>query len=65
MSHGAYVVRLGGDDARYDTEEDVSKVVAQYQMDHPEDPELTGITVRAEDGGATIPASHFLPQQLP
>ena len=60
-----YVVTFDGDEARYDTPEEVGKVVTQYQMDHPEDPELAGITVVAEESRAPIPARHFLPQQLP
>ena len=56
---------VAGDEARYETPEDVSQVVTRYQMDHPEDPELTGITVVHEDSRTPMPARHFLPQQLP
>ena len=65
MKASRYVVTVGEDEASYETPEDVSKIVTQYQMDHPEDPELAGITIIREDARTPIPARHFLPQQLP
>jgi hypothetical protein len=45
----------------------VSRVVAQYQMEHPDDPDLRRITVARRTGGGDerLPAQQFLPQQIP
>ena len=64
MTRGAYVVTVHGRDERYETEEDVSRVVAQYQMDHPEDPDFEGISIRRESGEPLSP-QRLLPPQLP
>ena len=58
------MVTVEGHDERYETEEDVSRRVAQYQMEHPDDPEFTGISVRRKDGEPLSP-QRLLPPQLP
>jgi hypothetical protein len=62
-----YLVTTDGDEARCDTPEEVGRVVAQYQMEHPDDPNLSRISVaRRSDGTAErLPAQQFLPQQIP
>jgi hypothetical protein len=49
------------------TPEEVSRVVARYQMEHPDDPDLKRISVARRSGGAEerLPAQQFLPQQIP
>ena len=60
----AYVVTVRGREERHESEEDVSKVVARYQMEHPDDPEFRGISIRREDGEQIAP-QRLLPPQLP
>jgi hypothetical protein len=62
-----YLVTTNGDEERCDTPEEVSRVVAQYQMEHPDDPTLRRISVARRSGGAVerLPAQEFLPQQIP
>jgi hypothetical protein len=45
----------------------VSSIVAQYQMEHPDDPNLSRISVARRSGGTDerLPAQQFLPQQIP
>ena len=64
MTGKPYVVTVDGHDERYETEEDVSKAVAQYQMEHPDDPDFTGMSVRRADGEPLSP-QRLLPPQLP
>jgi hypothetical protein len=63
-----YLVTTDGDEERCETPEEVSRVVAQYQMEHPDDPTLTRISVVARRSGDTderLAAQQFLPQQIP
>jgi hypothetical protein len=44
----------------------VSSVVAQYQMEHPDDPSRRISVARCSDGAdERLPAQQFLPQQIP
>ncbi len=56
---------IDGNEERYETEEQVGTVVAQYQLDHPEDPDLARIVIRRGGGGDTLDPQQFLPQQIP
>ena len=62
-----YLVLTDGDEERYDTPEEVSRVVARYQMEHPDDPNLRRISVarRSGSGDERLPAQQFLPEQIP
>jgi hypothetical protein len=62
-----YLVTTDGDERRCDTLEEVSRLVAQYQMEHPDDPNLRRISVARRSGGTDerLPAQEFLPQQIP
>jgi hypothetical protein len=62
-----YLVTTDGDEERCDTPEEVSRVVAQYQMEHPDDPNLRRISIARRSGGThdSLPAQQFLPQQIP
>jgi hypothetical protein len=62
-----YVITFDGEEHRCATPEEVSKVVSQYQMEHPGDPDLGRISVARSSGGEAerLPAQQFLPQQIP
>jgi hypothetical protein len=62
-----YLVTTDGHEEHCETPEEVSSVVAQYQMEHPDDPDLKRISVARRSGGADerIPAQQFLPHQVP
>jgi hypothetical protein len=63
-----YLVTTDSDEERCETPEEVSRLVAQYQMEHPDDPNLRRISVVARQSGDTdqrLPAQQFLPQQIP
>jgi hypothetical protein len=62
-----YLVTTDGDVERCETPEEVSRVVARYQMEHPDDPSLSRIWVARRSGGTDerLPAQQFLPQQVP
>jgi hypothetical protein len=63
-----YLVTTDGDEERCETPEEVSRVVAQYQLEHPDDPDLRRISVvarRSDDTDQRLPAQQFLPQQIP
>lgn len=62
-----YIVATDGDEERCATLEEVSRLVAQYQMEHPHDPNLRGISVVRRSGRKDdhLPAQQFLPQQIP
>ena len=65
-----YLVEVDGTEERCDTPEEVSRLVTQYQMEHPEDPEFTRLSVRRlrrgdRSGGESLPVQDFLPQQIP
>ena len=62
-----YIVRADDHEERCATPEEVSSVVAQYQMEHPNDPDLTGISVVRSSGcvDERLTARQFLPQQIP
>jgi hypothetical protein len=62
-----YLVTTDGDEERCETPEDVSRVVARYQIEHPDDPDLSRISVARRSGGKDerLPAQQFLPQQIP
>ncbi len=66
---GGFIVTIGAHEQRCDTAEEVGSVVERYQMEHLDDPDLTGIAVRRAGAGtsdaAPVPAQRFLPQQLP
>jgi hypothetical protein len=62
-----YIVTTGDHEEHCATPEEVSSVVAQYQMEHPDDPSLRRISVARRSGGTDqpLPAQQFLPQQIP
>lgn len=62
-----YLVTTDGNERRCATPEEVSRVVARYQMEHPDDPNLRRIAVTRRSGGTDerVPAQQFLPQQIP
>ncbi len=62
-----YLVTTAGVQTRCHTPEEVSSVVAQYQMEHPDDPDLRRISVARRSRGTDehLPAQHFLPEQIP
>jgi hypothetical protein len=62
-----YIVTTDDHEEHCATPEEVSSVVAQYQMEHPDDPNLRRISVAHRSGGAEelLPAQQFLPQQIP
>jgi hypothetical protein len=62
-----YIVTADDHEERCATPEEVSRVVARYQMEHPDDPDLRRICVVRRSGGAEelLPAQQFLPQQIP
>jgi hypothetical protein len=62
-----YLVLIDGDEERCETPEEVSSLVAQYQMEHPDDADLRRIVVTHRSGRADerLPARQFLPQQIP
>jgi hypothetical protein len=62
-----YLVLTDGREQRCDTPEEVGRVVARYQMEHPDDPNLRRISVARRSGGKDerLPAQEFLPQQIP
>jgi hypothetical protein len=62
-----YLVTTDGGEERCNTPEEVSRVVARYQMEHPDDPTLRRIWVTRWSGGTDerLPAQQFLPQQIP
>jgi hypothetical protein len=63
-----FLVTTDGDEELCDTPEEVSRVVAQYQMEHPDDPDLRRISVVARRSGEAdqrLPPQKFLPQQIP
>jgi hypothetical protein len=62
-----YLVTTDDDEEACDTPEEVSRVVTQYQMENPDDPDLTRIWVVRRSAGANehLPAQEFLPQQIP
>jgi hypothetical protein len=62
-----YIVTADDHEERCATPEEVSRVVARYQMEHPDDPDLRRIFVARRSGGAEelLPAQQFLPQQIP
>jgi hypothetical protein len=62
-----YIVTTDDHEERCDTPEEVSRVVAQYQMEHPDDPNLRRISIACRSGGTDerLPAQQFLPQQIP
>jgi hypothetical protein len=63
-----YLVTKDDDEERCETPEEVSRVVARYQMEHPDDPNLRRISVVARRSGDTderLLAQQFLPPQIP
>jgi hypothetical protein len=56
-----------GDEERCDTPEELSRIVAQYQLEHPDDPNLRRISVARRSRGTDerLPAQQFLPEQIP
>jgi hypothetical protein len=62
-----YIVTTDDHEEHCATREEVSSVVAQYQMEHPHDPYLRRIFVARRSGGADerLPTRQFLPQQIP
>jgi hypothetical protein len=62
-----YIVTADEREERCVTPKEVSRVVARYQMEHPDDPDLTRISVVRRSGGVDkrLPAQQFLPQQIP
>jgi hypothetical protein len=62
-----YLVTSDGEEERCDTPEEVSRIVAQYQLEHPDDPNLRRISVARRSSGADerLPAQQFLPEQIP
>jgi hypothetical protein len=62
-----YIVTADDREEGCATPEEVSRVVARYQMKHPDDPDLRRISVVRRSGGAEelLPAPQFLPQQIP
>jgi hypothetical protein len=62
-----YIVTADDHEERCATLEEVSSVVARYQMEHPDDPDLTRISVVHRFGGVDerLPAQQFLPEQIP
>jgi hypothetical protein len=61
-----YLITTDGDEERCKTPEEVSKVVARYQMEHPDDPNLSRISIARRSGGTEdrLPAQQFLPEQI-
>jgi hypothetical protein len=55
------------DEERCDTPEELSRIVAQYQLEHPDDPNLRRISVarRSRVTDERLPAQQFLPEQIP
>jgi hypothetical protein len=62
-----YIVTTDDHEEHCATPEEVSRVVAQYQMKHPDDPSLRRISVARLSGGTDerLPAQEFLPRQIP
>jgi hypothetical protein len=63
-----YIVTIDDHEEHCATPEEVSSVVAQYQMEHADDPYLRRISVvarRSGDADQRLPAEQFLPQQIP
>jgi hypothetical protein len=62
-----YLVTTDGDEERCDTPEEVSRIVAQYQLEHPDDPNRSRISVARRSRGTDerLPAQQFLPEQIP
>jgi hypothetical protein len=62
-----YLVTTDGDEERCDTPEEVSRVVAHYQLEHPDDPNLRRISAARRSHGTDdrLPAQKFLPEQIP
>lgn len=58
-----YIVTATDREEHCATPEEVSSVVAQYQMEHPDVPDLRRISVARR--GQRLPAQQFLPQQIP
>jgi hypothetical protein len=56
-----------GDEERCETPEELSRIVAQYQLEHPDDPNLRRISVARRSRGTDerLPAQQFLPEQIP
>ena len=70
METDRFIVTADGREHHCETEEEVSSVVERYQMEHRDDPDLSGISVlrlRGEgaDDADPVPPQRFLPQQLP
>ena len=67
----AYLVIVDDTEEPCETPEEVSRLVTQYQMQHPEDPDFTRLSViplrAGEPGGRgeRVPVQRFLPQQIP
>jgi hypothetical protein len=62
-----YIVTVDDHEERCATPEEVSRVVARYQMEHPDDPDLRAISIVRRSGGLDerLPARQFLPEQIP
>jgi hypothetical protein len=62
-----YLVTTDGDEERCDRPEEVSRIVAQYQQEHPDDPNLRRISAARRSHGTDdrLPAQKFLPEQIP
>lgn len=62
-----YLVTTDGDEERCDRPEEVSRIVAQYQLEHPDDPNRSRISVARRSHGTDerLPAQQFLPEQIP
>ena len=70
MERDSFIVIADGKEELCETTEAVGSIVERYQMEHPDDPDLRGISVlrlqgEGRSGGESVPAQRFLPQQLP